>query len=56
LYDVDKVIFIGGGNPPTANAEIIDFSQAQPAWQATDPMNFPAGSTTPPSSRTERCW
>jgi galactose oxidase len=41
LYDVDKVIFIGGGNPPTANAEIIDLSQAQPAWQATDPMNFP---------------
>src|SRR5689334_12214552 len=31
LYDVDKVIFIGGGNPPTANAEIIDLSQAQPA-------------------------
>jgi len=41
LYDVDKVIFIGGGNPPTANAEIVDLSQAQPAWQATDPMNFP---------------
>jgi galactose oxidase len=41
LYDVDKVIFIGGGNPPTANAEIIDLGAAQPAWQATDPMNFP---------------
>ena len=41
LYDVDKVIFIGGGNPPTANAETIDLSQAQPAWQATGPMNFP---------------
>lgn len=41
LYDVDKIIFIGGGNPPTANAEIIDLSQAQPAWQATDPMHFP---------------
>ena len=41
LYDVDRVIFIGGGNPPTGNAEIIDLSQAQPAWQATDPMNFP---------------
>ena len=23
------------------NAETIDLSQAQPAWQATDPMNFP---------------
>ena len=41
LYDVDKVIFTGGGNPPTANAEIIDLSQAQPAWRATDPMSFP---------------
>ena len=41
LYDLDRVIFIGGGNPPTANAEIIDLSQAQPAWQATGPMHFP---------------
>lgn len=41
LYDVDKVLFAGGGNPPTANAETIDLSQAQLAWQATDPMNFP---------------
>ncbi|MGO9784133.1 MAG: galactose oxidase-like domain-containing protein [Streptosporangiaceae bacterium] len=41
LYDVDKVLFAGGGNPPTANAETIDLSQAQPAWVATSPMNFP---------------
>ena len=41
LYDVDKVLFAGGGNPPTANAETIDLSQAQPAWVATNPMNFP---------------
>jgi galactose oxidase len=41
LYDVDKVLFAGGGNPPTANAETIDLSQAQPAWQAAGPMNFP---------------
>jgi galactose oxidase len=41
LHDVDKVIFIGGGNFPTANAETIDLSQAHPGWQATDPMNFP---------------
>ena len=41
LYDVDKVIFIGGGNPPTGNAETIDLSQAQPAWKATGAMNFP---------------
>jgi galactose oxidase len=41
LYDVDKVIFIGGGSPPTANAETIDLGQAQPAWRETDPMRFP---------------
>jgi galactose oxidase len=41
LYDVDKVLFAGGGNPPTANAETIDLSQAQLAWVAADPMNFP---------------
>jgi galactose oxidase len=41
LYDVDKVLFAGGGNPPTANAETIDLSQAQLAWVASDPMNFP---------------
>jgi galactose oxidase len=41
LYDVDKVLFAGGSNPPTANAETLDLSQAQPAWLATNPMNFP---------------
>ncbi|MGD0938021.1 MAG: galactose oxidase-like domain-containing protein [Streptosporangiaceae bacterium] len=46
LYDVDKVLFAGGGNPPTANAETIDLetidlSQARLAWAATNPMNFP---------------
>jgi galactose oxidase len=41
LYDVDKVLFVGGGNPPTPDAETIDVSQAQLAWRATDPMNFP---------------
>jgi len=41
LYDVDKVIYIGGGNEPTANAELLDLSQAQPQWQPAAPMNFP---------------
>ena len=41
LYDVDKVLFAGGGNPPTANGETIDLSQAQLAWLATGSMNFP---------------
>jgi galactose oxidase len=41
LYDTDKVLFAGGGNPPTANAETIDLSQPQLTWQATGLMNFP---------------
>src|SRR5215472_16488628 len=41
LYDVDKVIYIGGGSPPTANAELLDMSQAQPVWQPAAPMSFP---------------
>jgi galactose oxidase len=41
LYDVDKVLFVGGGNPPTANAETIDLSRTQLGWQATSPMTFP---------------
>ena len=41
LYDVDKVLFVGGGNPPTANAETIDLSQARLAWLPTGAMNFP---------------
>jgi len=41
LYDVDKVIYIGGGSPPTASAELLDMSQAQPAWRPAAPMSFP---------------
>ena len=41
LYDVNKVLFVGGGNPPTVNAETIDLSQPQQGWVATSPMNFP---------------
>ena len=32
LYDTDKAIYIGGGNAPTAAAELIDFSQSAPSW------------------------
>jgi len=42
LYDTDKAIYIGGGNAPTAAAELIDFSQSPPRWTPTAaPMNFP---------------
>lgn len=43
MYDVDKVIYIGGGNDqgthePTAAAEVIDLSQNPPRWRETQPM------------------
>jgi hypothetical protein len=41
LYGADRVLFAGGGSPPTPNAETIDLSQPHLAWQPTDPMNFP---------------
>jgi hypothetical protein len=41
LYDTDKAIYIGGGNAPTAAAELIEFSQSAPRWIPTAAMNFP---------------
>ena len=41
LYDTDKAIYIGGGNAPTAAAELIDFSQSAPSWTPAAAMNFP---------------
>ena len=45
MYDVDKVLYIGGGNDegtrqPTADAEIIDLAAATPQWKKTKPMQF----------------
>jgi galactose oxidase len=46
MYDVDKVIYIGGGNEanthtPTAEVEIIDLSANPRQWRKTNPMKFP---------------
>jgi hypothetical protein len=46
MYDVGKVIFIGGGHDkntlaPTAAAEIIDLTSETPAWRATGSMHHP---------------
>jgi hypothetical protein len=38
MYDAGKVIFCGGGDPPTAHCETIDLSAPTPAWDATAPM------------------
>ncbi len=40
LYDVGKIVFIGGGNAPTNDVEVLDLNEAVPKWKATDPMKF----------------
>jgi galactose oxidase len=45
MYDLDKVIYIGGGNDqgthePTAEAEIIDLRENPPRWRTTGSMKF----------------
>lgn len=42
----ERFLIAGGGEkggPPTATAEIIDLSEASPAWRYTTPMHFPRG-------------
>ena len=46
MYDVDKIIYIGGGNDanthaPTADVEIIDLAAQPPQWQQTGSMKHP---------------
>ncbi len=41
MYDSGKIIAIGGGDPPTATAEIIDLNAATPAWKLTGSMHQP---------------
>jgi Domain of unknown function (DUF1929)/Kelch motif len=38
MYDNGKILLAGGGNPPTATAEVIDLAAATPVWRRTNPM------------------
>lgn len=40
LYGDGRVIAMGGGDPPTNTAEIIDLRDASPAWRWTAPMAY----------------
>jgi hypothetical protein len=40
MYESGKVLMVGGGDPPTATAEIIDLNAATPAWKLTGSMHF----------------
>jgi hypothetical protein len=35
MYDTGKVVFIGGGDSPTATAELLDLNQPNPTWSYT---------------------
>ena len=37
-YDTGKILVVGGGEPPTATAEVIDLTQPTPAWRSVQPM------------------
>jgi hypothetical protein len=35
MYDTGKVVFIGGGDSPTATAELLDLNRPNPTWSYT---------------------
>ena len=40
MYDSGKILIMGGGNPPTNTAEVIDLNAATPAWRSIPSMAF----------------
>ena len=45
MYEPGKILYVGGGDPPTSSAEIIDLNQPDPAWSYTGDMAFPRRQT-----------
>ena len=41
MYDTGKVLFVGGGDPPTSAAEVIDLTAPAPAWRPVGSMSRP---------------
>lgn len=40
MYAPGKILYAGGGDPPTAAAEVIDLNQVAPAWRSVAGMRF----------------
>jgi hypothetical protein len=40
MYAPGKILYVGGGDPPTNTAEIIDLNQPNPQWQWTGSMIY----------------
>jgi hypothetical protein len=41
MYERGKILVVGGADPPTATAEVIDLNEANPTWRATSPLDTP---------------
>jgi hypothetical protein len=40
MYAPGKILYAGGGDPPTSSAEVIDLNAATPAWRTVASMHF----------------
>jgi hypothetical protein len=40
MYDPGRILYVGGGDPPTSSAEVINLNQASPAWRSVPGMRF----------------
>jgi hypothetical protein len=40
MYAPGKILYVGGGDPPTSSAEVIDLNQAGPSWRTVPGMAF----------------
>ncbi|MBA3760328.1 MAG: DUF1929 domain-containing protein [Gemmatimonadales bacterium] len=40
MYAPGKILYAGGGDPPTASAEVIDLNQPSPSWRSVPGMAF----------------
>lgn len=41
MYAPGKILYVGGGDPPTSTAEVIDLNEPNPQWRFTTSMTFP---------------
>jgi hypothetical protein len=41
MYAPGKILYGGGGDPPTGSAEVIDLNQAAPSWRSVPGMAIP---------------
>jgi len=41
MYEPGKILYVGGGSPPTATTETIDLNASHPAWTNAAPMSYP---------------